>query len=135
MRSILLQSICRFIIPFLLVLSVFLLLRGHNEPGGGFAGGLIAASSFALILLAFGKSEMKIAMRFDPKSIAGIGLVIAVLSGIPAFFIGEPYLKAIWFMLPTPLGPTKVGTPVIFDIGVYLVVIGITVSFLEDMDE
>lgn len=133
MRSLMLQSICRFLSPFLLMIAVFLLLRGHNEPGGGFAGGLVAACALALILLAYGKEDMRAALRFDPKSIAGVGLLLAVVSGIPALLLSKPFLKAIWLEFPTPVGTAALGTPLLFDIGVFLIVIGITVSFLEDM--
>lgn len=135
MKSILLSTVTRFVTPFLLVLSVFLLLRGHNEPGGGFAGGLVAAAAFALHMFAFGAQSMRDAIKADPRALSGVGLVIAVLSGLPAMLIGKPFLTGIWGTLPTPFGGAKLGTPLLFDVGVYLVVIGIVVSFLEDFKD
>lgn len=133
MKSPMLQTLCRFISPFLLVLSVFLLLRGHNEPGGGFAGGLVAAATLALVMFAFDEQAMLEALRVNPRSLAGFGLLVAVCSALPAVFQGNSIMQGVWIEVPTPLGVAHVGTPLAFDLGVYLVVIGVTVSFMEDM--
>ncbi len=133
MNSLMLQTLCRFISPFLLVLSVFLLLRGHNEPGGGFAGGLVAAATLALIMFAFDEQAMLSALRVNPRSLAGFGLLVAITSALPAVFQGNSIMQGAWFYLPTPLGTAHLGTPLAFDLGVYLVVVGVTVSFMEDM--
>lgn len=135
MNSVILSTVTRFISPFLLMLALFLLLRGHNEPGGGFIGGLVASTAFAVYMLAFGPQALRESLRVDPRTLAGTGLVTAVLAGIPPLFYGYPYLTSLWYDLWTPLGTTKIGTTLFFDIGVFLVVIGITVSFLEDMSE
>lgn len=134
MNSLILGTVTRFITPFLFVLSIFLLLRGHNEPGGGFVGGLVAASALAVHMMAFGEKAMRAVLRVDPRTLAGVGLVIAVLSGFPGLFLGQPFLTSQWFDLWTPLGTTKIGTPLFFDVGVYFVVVGVTVSFVEDMN-
>lgn len=133
MNSLIFATITRFVTPFLLILSVFLLLRGHNEPGGGFAGGLVAAAALALHMFAYGEKAMREALVIDPRVIAGIGLVTAVLSGVPAILQGQTFLKGLWLSIPTPYGDLKLGTPLVFDVGVYLVVVGIVVSFVEDL--
>ncbi|MDI9640899.1 MnhB domain-containing protein [Kamptonema cortianum] len=133
MKSIILTSTVRFITPFLLVIAVFLLLRGHNEPGGGFAGGLVAAAALALQMFAFGEATMRSMIRIDARIMAGIGLVLTLASGLPGLLSGDGFLKAIWLTIPTPFGSAKIGTPLAFDIGVFFVVLGVTVSFLEDM--
>ena len=135
MNSLILATVARFLTPFLLLSSIFLLLRGHNEPGGGFIGGLVAASAFAVHMLAFGEKAMRSAVRVDPRTLAGVGLVVAVFSGLVPLIWGYPFLTSLWYDLWTPLGSTKIGTPLFFDIGVFFVVIGITVSFLEDMND
>ncbi len=135
MKSVILETVTRFITPFLLIIAVFLLLRGHNEPGGGFAGGLVAAAALALHMMAFGEQAMRDAIRIDPRTLAGIGLTISILSGFTSIVVGKPFLTGLWVNLPTIFGTAKLGTPMIFDVGVFMVVIGVTVSFLEDMHE
>jgi multicomponent Na+:H+ antiporter subunit B len=121
-------------IPVLLLFSIFLLLRGHNEPGGGFVGGLVAASAVLLQMIASGPDEVRRLIPFDVKLLLPAGLLIALLSGLPALLSGQPFLTGIWVTLPV-LGGLKLGTPVIFDVGVYLVVLGITVQIILSMAE
>jgi multicomponent Na+:H+ antiporter subunit B len=107
--------------PFLLLFSVYMLLRGHNEPGGGFIGGLIASSPFILRNLA-GRHGLP----FAPAPFISFGLLLALASGVPALFQGDPYLTAMWgpgVILP-PAGEVKLGTVLVFDIGVYFTVFG-----------
>lgn len=135
MKSLILSAVAKFITPFMLAISVFLLLRGHNEPGGGFAGGLVGAAALALHMFTFSEQEMRRILPIDPRTLAGIGLLASIISGIPAIIQGKPFLTAVWTHVDTPLGTAKLGTPLLFDIGVFLIVIGVTVSFLEDMHE
>ena len=120
--------------PVLLLFSIFLLLRGHNEPGGGFVGGLVAASAILLQMIAFGPAEVRRLIPFDILVLLPAGLLVAALSGLPALLLGQPFLSGLWVTLPV-LGGLKLGTPVIFDIGVYLVVLGITVQIILSMAE
>ena len=76
----------------MLLFSVFVLLRGHNEPGGGFIGGLIAASAFAIHGIAFGVPTVRRALHFHPMAISGFGLLLAALSGLPSLAFGVPFL-------------------------------------------
>ena len=135
MKSVILESVTRFITPFLLLIAVFLLLRGHNEPGGGFAGGLVAAAALALHMMAFGEAAMREAIRIDPRTLAGIGLTLSLVSGLLPVLFQKPFLTGLWIQLPTTFGTAKLGTPMLFDVGVFMVVVGVTVSFLEDMHE
>ena len=82
--------------PLLLLFSVFLLLRGHNEPGGGFVGGLVAAAAFALYAIAFGVKRARQALLVKPMTLLGAGLLIALFSGLPAVLRGQPFLTALW---------------------------------------
>lgn len=114
----------------LLAASVVLLLRGHNQPGGGFVGGLVAALAFGVLSLAHGARFAAEALRFQPLTLCSAGLVIGILSGIPAMLLesGAPYLSHLWW---EPGGPLpKLSTTISFDIGVYLVVLGAVLSFL-----
>lgn len=128
MKYFILVQATRILFPTLLVLSLVVLYRGHNLPGGGFIGGLMAATSFILIGISDRMERAQQALRFDPVTLMAWGLAIAVFSGIPALFTGQSFMTGLWlpgFSLPL-LGSVHLGTPLVFDIGVYLVVIGFT---------
>jgi len=134
--SLILQTAARFLLPLLLLFSLFLLLRGHNQPGGGFSGGLVAAAGFILYGIAFGAREVRRALPENLQALIGSGLVIALSSGVLALFFGLPLMTGLWGKLDLPgLGVLDVGTPVIFDIGVYLAVIGVTLSIILPLAE
>jgi multicomponent Na+:H+ antiporter subunit B len=109
---------------------VFLLLRGHNEPGGGFVGGLVAAAAFALYLISHGVDSARRALPVQPMTMMGAGLLIAALSGVPAVLRGQPFLTAQWAS-----GAVALGTPVLFDIGVFLVVTAVVLMMLFSLAE
>jgi len=104
----------------MLVFSLFVTLRGHNDPGGGFIGGLIAASAIAIYGIAFGIGETRRAMKIDPLAIAGLGVALAGASGFLSAVYELPYLTSLW----SEIAGYAVSTPMIFDIGVYLTVFG-----------
>ncbi len=135
MTSIILTTTTRFLTPFLLTVSVFLLMRGHDLPGGGFAGGLVAVAAMALHLMAYGEPELQRIVRADPRTVVGIGLLCAIFSGLVGTMWGYPLLTSVWREFGTPLGHVKIGTPMLFDLGVYLVVVGAGIGLLEDMHE
>jgi multicomponent Na+:H+ antiporter subunit B len=138
MRSLIFRTAAPYLTALMLLFSVFVLLRGHNEPGGGFIGGLIAASAFAIHGIAFGVPTVRRAIHFHPMAISGFGLLIAALSGLVSFAFGVPFLTGLWTS-PSILGVTvDLSTVMVFDIGVYLVVVGSTTSIalaLEDREE
>ena len=125
MNSIILTTVSRLLTGLLLVFSVFLLLRGHNLPGGGFAGGLVAAGAFVLHALAAGFLSARRMLWFDPRTIMGLGLLVAAGSGMVAFAHDLPFLTGLWDKTPLPV-VGKIGTPLVFDTGVYLLVLGMT---------
>ena len=125
MNSIILSTVSRLLTGLLLVFSVFLLLRGHNLPGGGFAGGLVAAGAFVLHALAAGFPSARRMLWFDPRTVMGLGLLVAGGSGMVAFAHDLPFLTGLWDKTPLPV-VGKIGTPLIFDTGVYLLVLGMT---------
>jgi multicomponent Na+:H+ antiporter subunit B len=138
MRSLIFRTAAPYLTALMLLFSVFVLLRGHNEPGGGFIGGLIAASAFAIHGIAFGVPTVRRAIHFHPMAISGFGLLIAALSGLVSFAFGVPFLTGLWTS-PSILGVTvDLSTVMVFDIGVYLVVVGSITSIalaLEDREE
>lgn len=131
MTSLILRTATRYMFPPLFVFSIYVLLRGHHYPGGGFVGGLFAGSSFTLYALAFGVSSARQLLRIDPRDITAIGLAVTLLSGVPALFSGNAYLTGTWWETPF----MEIGTPLIFDIGVYLVVLGVLLTLVYSLAE
>lgn len=131
-RSIIIEVVTRLVFHTLILLSVYLLLAGHNSPGGGFAGGLLAGLALTLRYLAGGRVELFEALRLGPGTLLGSGLLIAAASGIaPLFFGGQLFQSlAVEFNL---LGTHKFVTSTFFDIGVYLVVVGLVLDVLTSL--
>lgn len=129
MISLILATATRILLPVLLLFSFFILIRGHQEPGGGFVGGLVAASAFALFTLSNGLQKARKIFPLTPNVFIITGLSLALGSGLFSLLLGKPAFTGIWseFELPV-IGPLS--TPLIFDIGVYLVVIGVTTSII-----
>ena len=124
------RTAARLLMPLLLLFSVFLLLRGHNQPGGGFVGGLVAAAAFALYAIAYGVQRARQALPVRPVTLLGAGLLIALFSGLPAVVRGRPFLSALWSS-----GRMAVGTPALFDLGVFLVVAGVVLMMIFTLAE
>jgi multisubunit Na+/H+ antiporter MnhB subunit len=136
MNSLILQTATRGLVMLLFVVSLVMLLRGHNEPGGGFIGGLVAAVAVALALMAFGAERVRRAVRFHPRHLLGIGLALAVASGLFAAFAGSPVMTGLWVEVPLgAAGPLKLGTPLLFDIGVFLTVVGFALTIVRTLEE
>ncbi|MBX3045058.1 MAG: Na+/H+ antiporter subunit B [Candidatus Kapabacteria bacterium] len=134
MKSIILQTAVRYIVPLMLLFSFFVLLRGHNEPGGGFVGGLVAAIAYSLYVLAFGIRLAKRIFKYEPINVIILGLSIALLSSIIPIVLGYDFMTGIWGEYKFPiLG--KLGTPFLFDIGVYFVVLGISLKIIFTISE
>jgi multicomponent Na+:H+ antiporter subunit B len=137
MNSVILLAGTRYIAGLLLVFSIYMLLRGHNEPGGGFIGGLIGATGFVLYTLASGTAAARRALRAAPETIAAVGLGIALLSGIASAIFGDVPFTGQWLFL----GATEedkgfpISTVLVFDIGVYLVVFGSILTLVFAMEE
>ncbi|SCX19004.1 Na(+)/H(+) antiporter subunit B [Agrobacterium rosae] len=124
MNTLIFRTIAPVLTSLMLLFSIFVLLRGHNEPGGGFIGGLIAVSALAIYGIAFGVETVRRAIVFHPLSVAGFGLLLATLSGIASVFVGVPFMTGLW-IYPSLAGvEVPLATVISFDIGVYLVVVG-----------
>lgn len=134
MTSHILTTATRFLLPLLLLFSLFLLHRGHHEPGGGFVGGLVAAAAFSLYTIAFTVREARQVLRVSPRLLIVIGLSCAAGSGLVAVALGRPFMTGVWLPFEVPaLG--KLGTPLLFDIGVYLVVVGVVLMIVFALAE
>jgi len=135
MRTIIFRTIAPFLSAVMVLFSVFVLLRGHNEPGGGFIGGLIAASAFAIYGIACGVAPVRRAIYFHPMGIAGFGLFLAAVAGLPSFIVKVPFLTGLW-AIPEIFGvEVALSTPLVFDIGVYCVVLGSITSIALALEE
>lgn len=135
-NTVILQTAALFLLPLQLLFSVFLLLRGHNEPGGGFIAGLVASGAFALYLFAHGVQSTRKILRVDPQDLLGAGLLMGVAAALPAAFLGEPFLKALWWTIY--LGAEtkiKLSTVLLFDIGVYFAVLGTILTIVVSLTE
>lgn len=136
MHSLILRTAGHFLLPLLLLFSLFLLFRGHNEPGGGFIAGLVAGAAFVLYLFSMDIAAARRVLWIDPRSLMGGGMTLAVLSGVPGIFRGQAFFTAQWWELAVPgLGKTKLSTVLLFDIGVYLVVIGAVLTIMLTLAE
>jgi multicomponent Na+:H+ antiporter subunit B len=136
MTSLILRTTTKFLTALLLMFSLFLLLRGHNDAGGGFVGGLVA--SIAIILFAWANTvaEARRLIRVDPRGIIGVGLLTALSSTIAAFLNGEPFLTGhVWAVDFLGVTSLKLSTALIFDTGVFLTVFGVTLTIILSLAE
>ncbi|MFV0245953.1 MAG: Na+/H+ antiporter subunit B [Qingshengfaniella sp.] len=135
--SIIVLSATRLLVLLLLVFSVFMLLRGHNEPGGGFIGGLIAATGFVLYAIACGVDQARNALRLPPRIVAMSGLGIAVVAGVMSALFGDPLFTGQWLFIgaTTETHGIPLSSVLLFDIGVYLVVLGAILTLVFAMEE
>jgi multisubunit Na+/H+ antiporter MnhB subunit len=131
-RSPILDVVARSEFHVLLVVSVYLLFAGHNQPGGGFVGGLVAGSACALRMAARGPQELRRSVRLRPMTFLGLGLTCAVVTAVAAFWNDGDLLQTRYLSVDVPfIGPVGTSTAFFFDLGVYLVVVGTVLSVLE----
>lgn len=133
-RSFLLSVAVRYLMPLMLIFSVFLLIRGHNEVGGGFVGGLVASSALMLYGIAISPTALRQLLPLEPRQMLGLGLLTALLSGLIPMLAGKPFMTGLWLKTPLPV-IGKVGTPLLFDVGVYFVIIGVMLWILLTLAE
>ena len=133
-RSELMDTTSRGLFHITLLISVWLTFRGHNAPGGGFIGGLVAASAFVMVYLARGAVALRRAVRLTPSTLIGVGLMISVVTGLVPIALGDQLLESdlIPFTLPI-IGDVKLATSVIFDLGVYLLVVGVVLLVISEL--
>jgi multicomponent Na+:H+ antiporter subunit B len=135
MKSIILTTATRYLLPLMLLFSVFILLRGHHDPGGGFIGGLVASAAFALYGFAYGMPEARRVLSVEPLRLIGVGLLTAVSSGLVAPLLrNQPFMTTVWDNTDYP-AVGKLGTPVFFDLGVYLTVVGVVMLIILTLAE
>lgn len=123
MRTIILQGAIKVLIPIFFVYSLYLLFRGHDRPGGGFIGALVISIGLIFHMIAFGVYETQRIYRIDTTKLASIGLLVAFIGATLALFLGKDFFSALWTNIKIP-GIGTLSSVLLFDIGVYLAVIG-----------
>lgn len=135
-NEVILQSVSKVVVFIILTLALYLFFSGHNAPGGGFIGGLVLASSFVLMLLAFDIETVKEGIPVDFKLVAASGAAIVLLSGLGAVIFGEPFLTQSFADFDVPFyGEIELTTVTIFETGVALAVVGVVVTIILSISE
>jgi multicomponent Na+:H+ antiporter subunit A len=133
-RSLVLEVATRIIFPLIMVLSAYFFFAGHNTPGGGFAGGLTAGLALVLRYLAGGRYELGEALPLDAGKILGAGLTLSAGTALASLFAGAPVLSSAVIEFDAPvLGSIKFVTALFFDLGVYLIVVGLVLDVLRSL--
>ncbi len=135
MKTIIIDVAIKVLVPLFFFFSMYMFFRGHNSPGGGFIAGLICSIPFIVHAITFGSAATKIIYKVKPIFLSGLGLLMAFMSGAFALFTRRPFMSSYW----TDEGlffVQKLGTPLLFDAGVFLVVFGVVLQvaflFCED---
>ncbi|MET0450803.1 MAG: Na+/H+ antiporter subunit A [Mycobacterium sp.] len=133
-RSLVLEVATRIIFPLIMVLSFYFFFAGHNTPGGGFAGGLTAGLALVLRYLAGGRYELGEALPLDAGKVLGAGLTLSAGTAVASLFLGAPALSSAVIEFDVPvLGHVKFVTALFFDLGVYLIVVGLVLDVLRSL--
>lgn len=130
--SIILDITLRWLVVLLGIVSFFLLVRGHDESGGGFSAGLVAASAVIIMTITYGAEVGRKLLYFQPLSYIAAGLIIAGLAGM--FQLNTAYMSSIWIKVSLGFATLKFGSPLLFDVGVYVVVLGVVSSFVLEIE-
>jgi multicomponent K+:H+ antiporter subunit A len=133
-HPLILSVLSRLLLPMALLVSVFLLLRGHNLPGGGFIAGLVTAVALILQYMASGVAWTRSRLRFDPATLLASGVLLAALTGLGSWAFGRPFLtSAHGHPALALLGEVPLASAMVFDLGVYLTVVGATLLILASL--
>ncbi|MBS8266016.1 Na(+)/H(+) antiporter subunit B [Mesobacillus boroniphilus] len=135
-NDVILQTVTKFTLFVIILFSIHLFFAGHYYPGGGFIGGLMTSGAIVLLLLAFDIKTVKMILPFDYIKVVAVGLLIAIGTGAGALFFNMPFLTHAYTYVYLPLlGKTSLHTAVLFDTGVFLVVIGVTMTIIQTIGE
>ncbi len=135
MNTVIFRTVAPYLASLMVLFSIFVLLRGHNEPGGGFIGGLIAASALAIYGIACGVAPVRRAIYFHPLQIAAFGLFLAAVAGLMSLAGGNAFMTGLWVFPEIGGVELALSTPMMFDIGVYCVVVGAITSIALALEE
>lgn len=132
--TIILKTATNYLLPLLIMFSLFVLIRGHYLSGGGFVGGLIASIAFVLHSFAYNTKRTISLFRFRPLFLIPIGLSLSLFSGLLPLLISKPFMTSIWFLNSVDV-IGAFGSALLFDLGVYLVVIGVVLTIIFTISE
>lgn len=134
MKSLIFKTASIYLLPLLLLFSIFILLRGHYLPGGGFVGGLMASVAFLIHSFAHGLKETRNIIKISPGLLMPLGLMICLIAALSPWVVSLPVMTGLWFEEPFKF-VGMVGSALVFDIGVYLVVLGTTLTIMFTIAE
>ena len=129
-RSLMLEYVARTAYWLMLLASVWILLRGHNAPGGGFIAGLVAVAATALLAIVYGVDSARRLLPLQPLQLAVAGVLLALISGIPGAWNGSPFLTHQWWSIEVGNNVFKLSTVIMFDVGVFAAVWGAFATYL-----
>lgn len=136
MSTLILRATTRVLTPIMVVLSLYLLMRGHDAPGGGFIAALVAGAAVVLQYLANGLQGVRRFLPVEVGTLTGIGLLLAVGFGLAGLVLGVTFLEGALWKLDVPVvGEVKVAASLSFDIGVYLIVLSVVVAIVRYLGE
>ncbi len=136
MNSVILKAATRILMALILIFAIYMLLRGHDYPGGGFVGALITAAAFVLYKFAYGSWETRRIINLDTRFVCMLGVGCSIAAGLAGLLAGETFLTGLW--LPAYADgrfPLPVSTVLLFDIGVYLSVTGAVLTIVLALEE
>jgi multicomponent Na+:H+ antiporter subunit B len=135
-NNVMLHTLVRIVSFVVLAFSIYLFFAGHNNPGGGFIGGLMTAAAFVLLYLSFNMKTLKKALPFNFDLLIGGGLLVAFLTGVTSMLFGFPFLTQFFEYVQIPfMGEVELTTALSFDLGVYLVVLGAALTIILTIAE
>lgn len=130
-NDLILRTTTSIIVFILLGFSIYLLLAGHNSPGGGFIGGLMTASAILLLYISYGSKAIEKILPINYRLLIPIGLLLALGTGIGSFFFNVPFLSQTYGYVDVPFfGELELATAMLFDMGVYITVLGVTLTII-----
>lgn len=134
--DVILQTATKGLVFVILTFSVYVLFAGHHNPGGGFVGGLVTAAALVLLNLAFDAKTVRYMVPIDFKLLAAFGVLMAIATGAASLLADVPFLKQSYTLVSLPIfGETEIASALIFDIGVYLTVVGTTMTIINNISE
>ncbi|EUJ31643.1 Na(+)/H(+) antiporter subunit B [Listeria cornellensis] len=135
-NDVLLRNVTKVVVFIIFLFSLHLFLAGHYNPGGGFVAGLISAGAVTLTLIAYDSQTVRSMLNINTIMMTGVGLLFAVGTGMIGILTGDPFLTHKFGHVDLPIiGDTSLHTATIFDLGVYLVVVGVTLTIIQTIGE
>lgn len=131
MGSMIFRAATPFLMLLLIVFSIYALIRGHHEPGGGFIGGLLIAAAFSMHALAHDVPTTRRLLGVDPHILMGGGVLLSAAAGVMGLIFDGVFLRGVWARVALPaFGMVDIGTPLLFDMGVYALVMGVVLMII-----